>query len=113
MRVRVRVIGDEIDGAARPWVERRLHDAFGLLASSVLRVVVRVEGSGEVRGGRAACCIEAHLRPAGSVLVFETGRDAQEAAERAIDAASTAVSERLRHAKVTLRGATPAMLHRA
>jgi hypothetical protein len=113
MRVRVRVMGVETDGAACPWIERRLHDVFGPLGRSVLRIVVRVEGSDRSRGGRAACSVEVRLRPAGRVMVFETGRDVREATERALDCAASAVSECLRHTKGMLGGAAPAALHRA
>ena len=40
---------------------------------------------------------------AGRVMVFETGRDVQEAAERALDSAASAVSECLRHQGILRR----------
>ena len=113
MKVRVRVMGVQTDGGTHLWIERRLHDVFGPLGRAVLRIVAQAEGSGGGRGGRAACSIEVRLRPAGRVMVFETGRDLQEAAERALDSAAFAVSECLRHTKGMPGSAAPVALHRA
>ena len=96
MRIHVRRIGLGTDGATRSWVERRLKGAVGLHSFSVVRVAVRVEDPGGAGGGgTAACSIEACLQPAGRVLVFHTGRDAQEAAERAVESIASAVAESL------------------
>jgi hypothetical protein len=113
MKVRVRVMGVQTDGGTHLWIERRLHDVFGPLGRSVLRIAAQAEGSDAGRGGRAACSIEVRLRPAGRVMVFETGRDLPEAAERALDSAAFAVSACLRHTRGILGGPAPAALHRA
>jgi hypothetical protein len=113
MRIRVRAAGDGTDGGTCAWVERRLRDVFGPLGRSVLRVSLRVEGAAGGHGGRASCSIEVRLRPAGRVLVFETGRDVNGAVERALDNTVSAVSECRRRTRGTLCGAAPAALHRA
>jgi hypothetical protein len=111
MRIHVQAIGTETDGATRSRVEQRLRRALGRSAHSVLRVGVRVEGNDGTRGGGAAgCSIEACLRPVGTVIIFKTGRDALEAADRAVDSAASAIRECLGRRKDALESSAGAQI---
>lgn len=104
MKVDVRIESEDLKGALRTYIQRRLHFTLGRFAGKLGRVRVRVEdipGAGDFLD--TSCHIQAELLPAGRILW-------QEAVDRnlyiAVDLATERIGRSFERSLVSARDAS-------
>lgn len=89
MKVVVRIESEDLKGALRTYIQRRLHFTLGRSAGKLGRVRVRVEDiPGAADSFDTSCYIQAELLPAGRIL-------RQEAVDRNLYIAADLATERI------------------
>jgi hypothetical protein len=113
MKILVRTANIELDRKARAEVESRLREGLNSMAHRIMRVKMRIVDHNGPRGGAdISCYVDLRLRPRGRLFILETDEDPLGAANKASDAAVSAVSRWLDRSRDATRR-TPRRLSEA